>query len=677
MKNMLLCAAAAMTVSSMGVTAAQAQTQTGRQLDVITDPIPGRTEFNATLGEMVEVREVVGIFWDERCASVEYTFNSNVPANPGTPNEIAPAVLADVVQQGLDRWNENPSSYIEMNVTDTRDLGARPRVGGDFINEVTFFTDPGFTALASSPSTSLAADTTFNVGDDIDEDGDSDVYDPVAEGINVCTDIDGDGDIEFPAGDYAAGTILDNDVQFGAGVPWELEPNGNLGTLSLAFDIDAVSTHEFGHSHGLSHSLVNQFSDNDGESATMFPFIDGGDAVAEAAPRTPSTDDLAASAFIYQEGVGTQPITQLQSGDVAFADAYDVIEGTVEFDDVFTAGIFGPGTPAIPAVGAGVFMETGGTVFSMAYSGSALVFDAPIAGAFQITAPESFPDGNFAVPVLKGSVYRASLEALDGMPAAGGNISTTAFISQLLGLTIFPEEGWTRRDSGLELNPGASSPIPSFRDGIDFTVNNELLLTNSGALDFLGFTLAGVNEAISAEVFDRDVVLGAIDDGLVPVAGTIFTGNFDQSFVSEFIEARLSLGRITGDPGAETLEVFRTVRRDRNFVGQDRDLARFNFGNPRGLARQLRRLLNRFPDAQVVLEVEANDMLTRIGDSGNHTNFVGLSQNFPAGPVSFLSTDRSPFARPAGGTTTFLMELRFVDPDAVAPAPPPMMEAAQ
>ncbi|MEL6506600.1 MAG: hypothetical protein AAFR29_03100, partial [Pseudomonadota bacterium] len=280
-------------------------------------------------------------------------------------------------------------------------------------------------------------------------------------------------------------------------------------------------------------------------------------------------------------------------------------------------------------------------------------------------------------PVFKGSVYRASLEALDGDPAAGGNISTTAFISELLGLTTFPEEGWTRRDRGLELNPGASSPIPSFRDGIDFTVNNELVLTNAGALNFLGFTLAGVNEAISAEVFDRDVVLGAIDDGLVPVAGTIFTGNFDQSFVGEFIEARLSLARVTGDAGAETLNVFRTIRRDRNFVGQDRDLARFNFGNPRGLARQIRRLLNRFPDAQLVLEVEGNDMLTRIGDSGNHTNFVGLSQNFPAGPTSFLSIDRGDFVRPAGGTTSFVMELRFVDPDAVAPAPPPMMEAAQ
>jgi len=166
------------------------------------------------------------------------------------------------------RWNDNPSSYINLEVTSVRDLGARPRVGGDFINEVTFLTPEDFGALASSPSTSLLSDTTFIAGEDLDGDGDADVFDPEAAARNTCFDFDGDGDIEFPAGDYLAGTILDNDVQFSSTVLWE-----TTSTNPAAADIDAVSTHEFGHSHGLSHAIINQFSENDGTTSTMFPFI--------------------------------------------------------------------------------------------------------------------------------------------------------------------------------------------------------------------------------------------------------------------------------------------------------------------------------------------------------------------------------------------------------------------
>ena len=165
---------------------AQSSPLPGRQLDTIAAavtsiPVPSQG------GEVFDVRPLVGIFWDERCASVEYTFNTNQGANEGTPGRIGPNILATNVQRGLNRWNNIRTAYIEMNVTNRTDLGNRPRIGGDFINEVTFITPDGFTALASSPSTSLIADTDFVAGDDLDLDGDSDVYDPVAEGLNVCT----------------------------------------------------------------------------------------------------------------------------------------------------------------------------------------------------------------------------------------------------------------------------------------------------------------------------------------------------------------------------------------------------------------------------------------------------------------------------------------------------------
>ena len=299
---------------------AQARSLPGRQLDIIADPIG--TRFVPSTGADATLSPIRGIFWDERCASVEYTFNTNQGANEGTADRIGPNVLANIVQRGLNRWNNIRTAYIEMNVVNRTDLGNRPRIGGDFINEVTFITDPGFTALASSPSTSLLADTDFIAGEDLDGDGDSDVYDPSVEGQNVCTDIDGDGDFEFPAGFYRAGTILDNDVQFGADVIWETTPT-DLGDA----DVDAVSTHEFGHSHGLNHSFINQISINNGTSSTMFPFIDTADSVSEAANRSLHIDDIAATSQLYPEGQGSTPISQLQGNDQAFTDRFAIIRG--------------------------------------------------------------------------------------------------------------------------------------------------------------------------------------------------------------------------------------------------------------------------------------------------------------------------------------------------------------
>src|SRR5262245_66456940 len=119
--------------------------------------------------------------------------------------------------------------------------------GLDFVNELTFRTSADFMPRASSRITSLITDMTFDDGDDIDGNGDSDV----SSAITVCTDVDGDGDIEFPAGFYKAGTILDNDVAFNSD-----EARLTVGLPDDVFesvDLLALAVHEFGHSHGLSH----------------------------------------------------------------------------------------------------------------------------------------------------------------------------------------------------------------------------------------------------------------------------------------------------------------------------------------------------------------------------------------------------------------------------------------
>ena len=119
------------------------------------------------------------------------------------------------------------------------------------------------------------------------------------------TDVDGDGDLEFPAGFYKAGTILDNDVQFNTkasnGFRFTVG-DAAADTITRSVDLGTVAVHEFGHSHGLSHSLNNQNSATDGSGATMFPFIDTGDPAAELAQRTLDADDIAYSSLLLSGG---------------------------------------------------------------------------------------------------------------------------------------------------------------------------------------------------------------------------------------------------------------------------------------------------------------------------------------------------------------------------------------
>lgn len=641
------------TLAALGATAAlvttvAANAQDGRQLDTIADPT--RVEFvESQQGAPFGVADVVGIFWDARCAQVEYTFNNNAGANVGTPLEIAPDVLAETVQNGLDRWNAIETSYIEMNITNETDLGNRPRVAGDFINEVTFITAPGFTALASSPSTALLADSTFAAGDDLDGDGDSDVFDPSIEGVSTCQDVDNDGDIEFPAGDYAAGTILDNDVQFSSapGLVWELNATDTGGA-----DVDAVSTHEFGHSHGHNHSLINQISSTDGTASTMFPFIDTTDGAAELGSRSLSIDDIAVSSYIYPEGSAETGIAALQDGDIAFEDAFDVLTGSVTRD----------GGPILGAHVSAIDRRSGETV-SGTYSGSSVVFidlfgvtPSP-GGAFAF--PESAVDGDWELPVPKSRVYRAAVESLDGDPAATGNISLNAIIGGILGQNDLPEELQNRsQESNIEFRPDQGTPFWSGNSSgrnLEFIANEETVQRNAGALDFIGTgALAAANDTfVYAQVFDRDDINQRIANGDVPLSGNFRTGTLDASQVPRFSEATLAFGYVNEDG---TATITQTVARERDFVGQDGDSTPFIFRNSRGIPFRIRGAFNRDPDLQLFLILEARVSALPVGASGFPPAFLGL--DIDSTGQSYQSIDGGPLELRDGNWD---VELRYVN----------------
>lgn len=107
-------------------------------------------------------------------------------------------------------------------------------------------------------------------------------------------------DIDFPAGAYRAGTILDSDVTISPAFWFTTD----LNQLDVAWDLQGIVAHELGHSHGLTHSAMTQKSPADGTAATMFNAKR--DAIDRAALRRLHSDDIAWSSSVYPGGrVGT------------------------------------------------------------------------------------------------------------------------------------------------------------------------------------------------------------------------------------------------------------------------------------------------------------------------------------------------------------------------------------
>lgn len=616
------------------------------------------------------VGRVIGIRWDVRAIPVRYRVNDstglNVP-NPLSPSQpvLSLADAAATMQQAFDAWNELPASYIEMTIVGEVDSPGGQ--GFDFVNELTFVTPFNFGAIASSPSVSLMADVTFADGDDIDEDGDSDV----SADISVTTDVDGDGDLEFPAGSYTAGTILDNDVQFNTKASPPFPPSGQgfrftvgdelLDTNQRSVDLFAIAVHEFGHAHGLSHSMDNQTSAAEGGGATMFPFIDTTDPEDERQQRSLNTDDIAWSSYLYPEGSASSGPAALEARDVAFTRMFGLITGEVRH-----------GVLDQPLAGASVYaIAEGGRVQASGFSGTTNLSLDPVSGGMFVlpTVADAIVDGRYVIPVAPGR-YAVGVEAVDGSPAAAGNISFTCQIGAFFGQQNFHEEFYNRaREDEIEVRPGRSANVRvrrgSTTSGIDIITNNTITLT--GFIQTAnGFTNAEPGRYYAVVVPGSFVT--AVNPGgeLLPHSIIFRTATTDASVAPVFAEAMLTTGTLNPGGTAE-IDLLNPLDRTTDFVGQDGDSAPFFLKNPRALGRRIREGIDSGDIQHLFLVLRLPTVSPFPGVSGVPP-LVGLD-TIGTAPRSFQSSDGGATFTQVSGAN-FIFSLAFAGiPQEGSPAP--------
>ena len=530
------------------------------------------------------VARVIGTRWDSRSIPVQYRMNSTLDP---VPNPLGPAFLSladatTALQEAFDTWNAVPSSFIDMRIVGT--TGNTGFIGFDMVNELTFRSPSAFQQIASSVTLNLIADSTLAAGDDLDNDGDSDV----SASITTAQYADGDGDIEFPAGFYKAGTILDNDVQFNTkvsnGFRFTVDP-AQADTVVRSIDLQSIATHEFGHSLGLSHVPNNQTSATDGNGATMFPLTDTNDPAAELSVRSLDIDDIAYASYFYQEGSAASGPGALQSGDVPFSSAFGLITGELRHG-VLNQPIAGGYLQAINR-------DTGEESVG-AYSGTAYVLFNPVTnGMGPITDAVAIDNGNYAIPVPQGN-YNVRAEAIDGSPMTAAQMGLLAQVGSFYGQQNFIEEFWNNNNEGaVEREPGDRKNVHvnngMTRSGVNIVTNRVFNIGDFGSVTSYSFKNPPPGGFTYAVAFPASQIT-ALNGGNPTLiqAGLFDTQPADRSTPAVFANAWLTTGVIHPD-GTASIDLVNALRTSTPFVGQDTDFAPFYFSEPKELSETVRR----------------------------------------------------------------------------------------
>ena len=579
------------------------------------------------------IARAIGRRWDSRTIPVQYRVNNTLDP---IPNPLGPAFLsvADItppLQAAFDSWNSLPSSFIDMRIVGTT---ANPGlIGFDMVNEVSFRTPSEFDQIGESVSINLIADATLSAGDDLDEDGDSDV----SATITTAQDADGDGDMEFPVGFYKAGTILDNDVQFNTkfsnGFRFTVDP-AQADTDDQSVDLQAIATHEFGHSLGLAHVPNDQKSANDGTGATMFPLVDTGDPVEELSWRSPDIDDIAYASYFYPEGSAASGPGALQPGDVPFNSAFGFITGELRH-----------GTLNQPIAGGyvqAINRDTGEETVG-AYSGSANVaFNPATNGIGAINnVGLAINNGDYVIPVPQGN-YNVRTEPIDGSPVSAIQVNLTTLVGNFFGQQNFIEEFWNNQNEGaLEREPGdrknAHVNNGQVRSGVNIVTNRVFNISGFGASTGVGFINPPAGTYTYAVAFPASAI-SALNGGNPTLiqAGLFDTTVADNSNPVIFANAWLTTGVINPD-GTATIDLVNPLRTSPMFLAQDADFAPFYFTEPKELSETVRAGIanGTIQNLFLVLQTPGPPFL----GVSMHPPLIGLSNQAPILGRSYLSTN--------------------------------------
>jgi hypothetical protein len=308
------------------------------------------------------------------------------------------------------------------------------------------------------------------------------------------------------------------------------------------------------------------------------------------------------------------------------------------------------GQDGLPVAGANVYAQRfpGGEVVASAFSGTAQLVAiegalSPADEGTQLFFPpdQAFGilDGDYAIPVPLG-FYQVGLQALDGLPAAAGNISFTALIGNFFGQLDFEEEFWNGPgEDGSEDRPGLALPLlalPGFTlPGIDLVTNATDEQASFQTINASGFT-AAPGGRLYATRFPNAEVLARLTAGATLHTGTLATFVVDASVAPVFARASLAAGSLNPD-GTASIDLAGPLRTQASFAGQASDESPFYFALPTLLSGAVETLLSADPatDLFLVLELPAGPFP---GVSGIPP-LIGLDTVGPISGNSFISND--------------------------------------
>ncbi len=234
--------------------------------------------------------------------------------------------------------------------------------------------------------------------------------------------------------DNPTGEIYEIDVMMSNVAKWSTD-----GTPSRnQYEVEAVLTHELGHSQGLAHTVVTD--------ATMYPFI----SKADVGPATLEHDDLISIALLYGNSSFPGPYAQFQGGVVR-------------------------GGTGVPVAGPVIHSFPPDVQY---YSDN-------------ITSVYAYSSGTYTLYVPAGDYY-LRLDPLDGDPAAYDPYRIN-YVLMDIAETNFPAEWYNDGEGNCETNDLAtlySISSGQVRSGFTF-VTNENCGGNPPVADFVGSPTSG------------------------------------------------------------------------------------------------------------------------------------------------------------------------------------------